>query len=206
MTEQQGSGRGRRQFVMIVVIFLTPLIIAALWSMNVDRFAPPVGRVNKGNLVDPPRTLGKLESITMANAEALPNDYLNGKWTLVYFAPADCGVECRSALYNLRQLRMALGRQMHRVQGLLIVDDIPNTAFRDHLANTHDALPVVTMPALPTDWAQPFRDVAGGDPAQTGRAWIVDPIGNLMLSYPPGFEPSQPYEDLKRLLKLSRIG
>jgi hypothetical protein len=39
-----------------------------------------------------------------------------------------------------------------------------------------------------------------------GRIYIVDPLGNLMMSYAPGADAKGMLEDLKRLLKLSHVG
>ena len=39
-----------------------------------------------------------------------------------------------------------------------------------------------------------------------GSVWLVDPLGNLILRYPPGYQSRGLLEDLKRLLKLSKIG
>jgi hypothetical protein len=36
--------------------------------------------------------------------------------------------------------------------------------------------------------------------------WLVDPLGNLMMRYPPDEPPRGMMEDIKRLLRLSRIG
>lgn len=43
--------------------------------------------------------------------------------------------------------------------------------------------------------------------AQLGEAiWIVDPLGNLVLRYRPGEFPEHLLRDLRKLLKISRIG
>ncbi|MNJ75056.1 hypothetical protein D3C77_720880 [compost metagenome] len=38
------------------------------------------------------------------------------------------------------------------------------------------------------------------------RLWIVDPLGNLVLSYPQGVAGKAVLDDLRHLLKLSRLG
>jgi hypothetical protein len=44
------------------------------------------------------------------------------------------------------------------------------------------------------------------DPMQAGRVYLIDPLGNLMMSYGPGDEPRGMIEDLERLLKYSGLG
>jgi hypothetical protein len=36
--------------------------------------------------------------------------------------------------------------------------------------------------------------------------YLMDPLGNLVLRYPRGADPSRMKKDLERLLKVSRIG
>jgi len=36
--------------------------------------------------------------------------------------------------------------------------------------------------------------------------YLVDPLGNLMLRFPPDPDPSRMIKDLERLLRYSRIG
>jgi hypothetical protein len=49
------------------------------------------------------------------------------------------------------------------------------------------------------------NDSAGGD-ANAQRIYLIDPLGNLMMSYAPGAKPKGLLEDMKRLLRLSQIG
>ena len=39
-----------------------------------------------------------------------------------------------------------------------------------------------------------------------GGYFLVDPLGNLVLYFPPDIDPSDMVDDIKRLLRLSRIG
>jgi hypothetical protein len=44
------------------------------------------------------------------------------------------------------------------------------------------------------------------DPLISGRIYLVDPLGNLMMSYGSRSEAKGILSDLKKLLKLSHIG
>jgi hypothetical protein len=46
---------------------------------------------------------------------------------------------------------------------------------------------------------------SGGD-ANAQRIYLIDPLGNLMMSYAPDAKPKGMLEDMKRLLRLSQIG
>ena len=39
-----------------------------------------------------------------------------------------------------------------------------------------------------------------------GGYYLVDPLGNLVMYFRPDMDPSEMVDDIKRLLKLSRIG
>ena len=50
-------------------------------------------------------------------------------------------------------------------------------------------------------------EIGNGDlPIEAQRLYIIDPLGNLMMSYPPDINPRGIMKDLKKLLKFSRIG
>ena len=51
-----------------------------------------------------------------------------------------------------------------------------------------------------------FRLKDADDPENAGRIYIIDPQGNLMMSYAPNVNPGDIYKDLKKLLRSSRIG
>ena len=44
------------------------------------------------------------------------------------------------------------------------------------------------------------------NPLNAHRLYIIDPLGNLMMSYEPDVNPRDIYKDLKKLLRGSRIG
>ena len=46
----------------------------------------------------------------------------------------------------------------------------------------------------------------GGGANTADRIYIIDPLGNLMMSYAPDARPKGMLEDMKRLLRLSSIG
>jgi hypothetical protein len=57
-----------------------------------------------------------------------------------------------------------------------------------------------------TDPALRLLLTAGAWPLPAGQVYLIDPLGNLVLRYPPGFAPEGLGDDLARLLRLSRIG
>ena len=52
----------------------------------------------------------------------------------------------------------------------------------------------------------PGNASAGDGDANTPPIYLIDPLGNLMMSYAPDAKPKGMLEDMKRLLRLSHIG
>ena len=186
------KGRGRIQFLLIAAIFLGPLAIAA-WMYFTDSGLIPEGRVNHGALLQPIVNL----------PEALPDSGLHaaneGHWVLLHANTDACGEDCQYALYTLRQTRLMLGKEMDRVVRVFLHGETPPDKV--FLAEQHDGLVVLRDDNLSEllDSKRPRSLAAGG-------YFLVDPLGNLVLYFPPDIDPSDMVEDVKRLLKQSRIG
>ena len=53
---------------------------------------------------------------------------------------------------------------------------------------------------------EPFPTYGGVPLADAGRIFIVDPLGNLLMSYAPTAPDKALLTDMKKLLRLSHIG
>ena len=56
------------------------------------------------------------------------------------------------------------------------------------------------------DWSKVLELIDTPAQVQKDRLYIIDPAGNLMISYPATADPSFIKVDIKRLLKTSQIG
>jgi cytochrome oxidase Cu insertion factor (SCO1/SenC/PrrC family) len=168
----------------------------------------PGGRVNAGDLIEPPRPLPSL-ALPLQSSGETASDFLRRKWTLLYVQQGPCAERCRTSLYQTRQVRLALDRDMGRVQRVFIADsDCCDFQF---LHEQHPDLIAVRMSpaAAPLLAFLPPRGAgneSGGGDANAQRIYLIDPLGNLMMSYAPGAKPKGMLEDMKRLLRLSQIG
>jgi hypothetical protein len=96
----------------------------------------------------------------------------------------------------MRQARKALGKEMDRVERLWLVTD--GAAPRPELLAAIDGTRVVRQ--APASLQASFP---GNAP---DHIYVIDPLGNLMMSFPRDPDPSKLLKDLQRLLKYSRIG
>ena len=180
------------QLVLLAVIFFGPLILAAWLYLGGDTLQPE-GRTNHGALLEPIVTL----------ADALPDSAISEHneehWLLVYSHTGSCEEVCRDALYTIRQSRLMLGREMERVRRVFLHGEIaPDTVF---LAEEHEGLITASDAALTALLENKRPEGLAG-----GGFFLIDPLSNLVLYFPPDIEPGDMVDDIKRLLKLSRIG
>ena len=193
-----GPDRRRARILLVATFLIFFLPVVAAWLLNV--YAPgwrPFGTVNHGTLVQPARPVSA-EHLRHFDGTAMDPDSLSERWTLVHLLDGDCGRSCIDALARSRQIRRALGDDMHRVQILLV---------RATPADTRPAeLPSgVAFAVADGDWLASFTDTD----AVTGRdagIYLVDPQGYLMMGYPQDVDRRALLADLERLLKISKIG
>ena len=177
-------GHGRRQFLLVASLFFVPLA-AAVWLYFSSGWRPG-GGAEHGELIVPPRPLH--------------NDALKGAWLLVVVEDEACGRLCRTALADLRQARLALDKDATRVKRVLLhAGACCESGFG---AGEPDLLVLASTGPDGARLREAFSPVADG-----GRGiYIVDPHGNLMMSYPASGAASGILKDLERLLRLSHIG
>jgi len=195
--------RGRRQLLLLAALFFVPLAIA-FWMYYGPTGWRPSGDASKGDLIDPARPLAAL-ALTTADGGQTPPDFLRGKWSLVYVGDGLCDDRCRKALYLTRQSRIALNKDMDRVQRVFLVTG--RCCDRGFLAQEH---PDLIVARVDDDAAaallEPFPTYGGVPLADAGRIFIVDPLGNLLMSYAPTAPDKALLTDMKKLLRLSHIG
>ncbi len=188
-------------WVALIGVFALPLMIAGLWYINVEQWG--VGKTtNYGNLITPPVKLRITPLEWITGPQAYGPRYFHGRWTLVFIGGANCNPDCRAAIYATRQIRLALGEQIRRVQRLYVVTHHPRKlAF---LKVEDPDLTIVVAHGRPGhDFIRQFFKAAHAHLGQ--RIYLVDPMGNLMTSYPASVHPAGLLRDLKRLLSVSEI-
>ena len=196
--------RNLRTLAALAALFLLPLVMAFCTYYGTDW--RPSGRVNHGQLISPVRPLP---------AVALPRVSLGGgtpgappaaatpfrsHWSLVYVGGGDCDAACREALYVMRQTRLGLNNDMTRVERVFLVSR--GCCNRSFLAYEHAGLQVLDASAPAAESLVALFPAEGRE----HTLFVVDPLGNLMMSYDARGNPHGLLEDLKKLLRLSHIG
>jgi hypothetical protein len=197
--------RQRRMLIALALFFFAPLAVSFYLYYGAGGWRPG-HRVNRGDLITPARPLPEVV-LPLAHAVASDHtkpDFLKNKWTLLYWGSGSCTARCRADLYDTRQVRIALNRDMDRVQRVFVAEgDCCDWAFLDH---EHPDLLTVHATAAAAPLLALLPSVDGIDPRAADRIYLIDPLGNLMMSYAPDAKPKGMLEDLKRLLGLSQVG
>lgn len=199
-TDDAALRRARRALLGLAAIFFLPLAVSFLLYYGTGW--RPAGRVHHGELIDPVVPL-PVVALTAAGGGPVGADFLRRDWHLVYVGDGACNPACRSALLLTRQVRLALDKDLTRVVRVFLYTGALGAG--DALRTEHPDLVVVRGDG---PRGEQLLAVFPQRPAlhTAGRLYVVDPLGNLMMSYPAGTPPRDLLEDLKRLLKLSHIG
>jgi hypothetical protein len=132
--------------------------------------------------------------------------FLRGKWTIAYVGDGACDERCRQALYLSRQSRIALNKDIDRVQRVFLATGA--CCDRAFLAAEHPDLTLVTLGDDPgSQELLASIPVLDGVPVErAGRLYLIDPLGNLVLSYSSAAPDKALLTDVRKLLRLSHIG
>ncbi|MEM6818256.1 MAG: hypothetical protein AAF578_05665 [Pseudomonadota bacterium] len=177
--------RGRVQLLLLALVFFGPLVVAiALYFGGGMKDA----QVNYGTLIEPPITLEAKQHFDLG---------VRGRWTLLYVGRQTCDEECQNALVDIRQIRLATGREIDRIERMVWTEvPLGSTILDEHpglvaLTPTSETATALERALLQLD---------------AGHIYIIDPIGNIILEYTTNPDRKALLKDLRKLLKLSRIG
>lgn len=154
----------------------------------------PSGHVNYGELVTP-RPLPDAPLVTSDGRTMKVSD-LKRKWVLLLVRDARCDDRCRRDLIYTRQVRLAEGVEQERIAVVWIVSGAgePDARFMREdpgLIAVHDPSGEIARALSAT-----------GTPLD--RIYVADPLGNLMMRFPPDPDPRRILKDMSRLLRHSK--
>ncbi len=190
----------RAKLVFIFTLFLGPLVVAFVWYYGLGAILVPGGKANHAPLINPVVTLTPFENSLYDNRR-ITLESLKHKWTFIHIVHSPCEELCQKSLYNTRQIRIALGKGANRVQRYVIVGD---RSLADKIQRNHADAGVIKL----SDGGLVVQLLPIMERHRIGvnDAILIDPLGNVMMLIPIGLDPRLLLKDLKKLLKLSRIG
>lgn len=210
------KSRSLAPLIWIVVLCLTPVVFALLAYYVPAIGLRPDGSKNYGQLVDPQRPIPAPDALGLTTLDGQPFDLasLKGKWLLITADQGACPESCVEKLFMLRNSHAAQGKNVERVTRVWFITDdaqVPQIVQDGYVGTIMlRADPDKLSRYLTTNTVtQP-----GANPAQTlaQPMWVVDPLGNLMLEFPPSDgapteeRGTKVRKDLTKLIYHSRIG
>jgi hypothetical protein len=195
--------RNRLKLLGVFGIALVPVIAAAV--MYFGGVALPTGKTNKGNLLLPPMVLSEQSAISSLLSDDIKKE---GLWVLMLTGTGECIDVCLERLHTLRQVNVAMGRELSRVGRFYVGDmtdndqqvvlsDYPKLKFYNASAS---ALEILEQQAVEKSGLKPESIESNWN------VWLIDPLGNVVLQYGLENDGYDMIGDLKKLLKLSNIG
>jgi hypothetical protein len=184
---RDARARGRRTLLLLAAVVMAPVIA----SYSAYYLFPREQRTNYGELLAMP---APALAGTRANGQPFDLTQLRGKWVLLVAAPGACDAACATALHATRQARTIQGREMERVQRVLLATDA--ASMDPALAAQHPDVLV----------ARVTPEAAAALPRGADRIYLVDPLGNVVLAFPADPDIRKVAKDIERVLRASRIG
>jgi hypothetical protein len=184
---------GRKILLILAVIFVLPFTIAAtLHLLNLK----PSGH-SYGNLIQPPQAL-QFPVLHDAQGKEFKAQQWLKIWSVVMVDSTGCAGPCQAQVHLLKQVHTSLNKDSHRLQRVLLVSaDTKTDVFADLQKQYPDL--IILAGAESTQFSAQFNVVGA-------QLYLVDPLGNLMMSYSESLDPKGMFTDLKRLLKNSWAG
>ena len=193
----------RVALVVIALVFILPLVMAWLMFTGVIEYRPAATR-NLGHLVEPPIAVS-WQGVTAPGRSTAAIDGFADHWLVLYALPARCDDPCLDAVVGIRQVHRAAGRHRARIRTALLVDG-PDPNELDRLRAIYDGFELIENIGGEL-WDT--LDRAAGQALQSagaaGGTFLIDPLGNIMMYYPPESDANDLRQDLRRLLTWSKM-
>src|SRR5688572_25127428 len=188
----------RYTFLLILGIFLLPLGLAWLMHAGVVGFEREK-TINQGHLLNPAVPID-WSGVKGAASGHGPGG-LEGHWVVLHQLPEECAIPCLDRVTELRQVHRASGRNQDRLRLALLFTTEPTVRETETLANIYPLYNLLWQPGAE------FLDTLTKAKAGVGEVdfYLVDPLGNIMMTYNKTDSAAKLSKDLKQLLTWSEL-
>ena len=186
----------RFQLIMILVVFVAPIAGAFLYK--------PKAFNNYGDIYSPVRPVANL--VMNGEGGQVELDSFRRQWVLLVRANGQCSAACEENILKIRQLRAMQNNDMVRIRTVFMHTDLDQSIYTDLDAKYQPMETYQVEKQSFLEWGEILKLDNAPAEAQIDRIYMIDPAGNLMMSFPATAEPASINKDIKRLLKASQIG
>lgn len=189
---------------LMLILFGIPYFISWYTYYTGDTLFLKQGK-SQGQLISPVRPLPDFE-LKDIDGNVVHRQQFMGKWTLLLTGPSSCNETCLKSLWTIRQLRLALSVDRQRVQRVFLTRDAEHfAALREQVSAEHHGLKVFAVDDSAASQAV-VKTLQHEGVLNDFSLYLVDPLGNVMMYYPPATEGKKILKDLERLIKFSKVG
>jgi hypothetical protein len=193
------AARSKKTFYLLILVFILPFTMAVLLHFFDLK---PSGK-SYGNLIQPPKSL-QFPVLKDVQGKPFNPAQWNKIWTIVTIDSTGCAVPCADRLHMLKQVHTSMNKEIDRVQRILLVPaDIKGEGLGELQKKYPDLIILAGADAETVKFSAEFT---AAKVSAESKVFLVDPLGNLMMSYPDKFDPKGLRSDLTRLLKNSWAG
>ena len=177
------------KLLLIISIFLLPFIISFLL---LDDYTEDKEweTTNYGELIKPIVPITNIKINTISNISN--TNSFNGKWSLLYYLKNDCLKTCEDNIHLLRQVNTALGKDMDRLQRILMFDE--NVQYSSEFLTSYPGL--IYIYNKPNILHGLLSSLLEGE----SSILLIDPLGNVILKYSEELQGKKLLKDLKNFL------
>jgi hypothetical protein len=179
--------KSRRTLLITLGVFILPVVLAKL-ALEQQWF--DYGVTNFGQLSEQELTLTDL---------GIKHESFNEQWLLLYRIPQTCDELCQKTLLSVNNTYTLLGKELPRVTPVAVME---RSLAEDQQSNLRHH-----------KWQQLLLPKQANAHFSINQLLIVDPLGNVVMSYQSPLEEQglvtfgkAILADMKKLLKYSRIG
>jgi protein SCO1/2 len=190
-----------KRFLWIGTGILLLVVLAAAIALVLKNATPEF----HGSVVNPPSPASDF-NLTSQTGEPVSLSEFRGRYVLLYFGYSHCMEECPVNMAILAKALYELGAQAGQFQVILIstdpVGDTPQSMgeFLSRYAPTFIGATGALAQLQPVWAAYGVTVLAGGETHST-YTYVIDPTGNLRLTFSSPFTAEQVATDLKLLMR-----
>jgi protein SCO1/2 len=190
-----------KRFFWVVTGILVVIVLAAAVATYVTRMP----HTYYGSVINPPSPAPDF-SLTNQSGQTVKLSAFRGKYVLLYFGYTHCTNECPATMAILAKARSLQGTQAGEIQIVFIATDPARDTPQavGEFLNRFDPSFIGatgTQAELQPVWAEYGVTVDNGGETHSSYVYLIDPGGNLRLTYPFPSTAEEISADLRLLLQ-----
>ena len=187
--------KGRLALIGIALMFFVPIFLSWYLVFFSD-YKDGVKTVNNGELVSPIINLGSIDMRSFSDDKVYSHDRT---WILAFLIKDKCNELCQEKLYQIRQIRLAIGKDQDKLERLVL-----SKASLDWDSYKKEYPGQKYIDVSMTKFESIITAFKSNPELKSNSIYLIDPYGNLMMQYKNGTEPIGIIKDIERLIRNAR--